>query len=771
MSTQGDANPWIEGAQPLGGAAGGGFLAQEETLDIGKYLHALRRRWKILLVCLLISSGYAVVRFSLTPKEYEAVTTLQIERKRLSTLALGNAGWMEDWWNMEYYPTQYRLLRSRGMAERVILHLGLHRDQGLTASEESPQETAGEETGTTDSQLANLATGFLGRLAVKPIEKTQLVELIYHSTSPEEAARIANAYAEVFIAWGNEDRSETVIKASEFLERQIGTLQEEIQDGQLRLNTFIGGSEFALDPAGEALVEQQRLLRKQRDGALSKRLNKEAEYRELVGLPKEIAVASTTKASAISELKGELFSLESEYEGKLGTFKPEWPEMVELNQEIETKHGQLNRLVDDAHREVVERASAELQRIRREEVALNDELKKLANDARLQNSDALQYNSITTYIDTRKELLGELLKRQSEVTSAVRTKEESNVRVVDKAIVPSSPFRPSLNRSLLVAILLGLGVGVMIIVLLEFLDRTIKTPGELESILGLPTLTIIPDISEGSGAGGYGYAYAYGGGKKSEKTQGNRTTAKGSRGNRTETPRIELLPHHSSRHGVSEAYRSLRTALLLSSADELKLVALTSAEPSEGKTATTANLAVVMAQLGRKVLIIDADLRRPRMHKIFRVSNRVGLVNFLTGPVDPKRLFFQTEVPNLMICPSGPIPPNPSELLSSERMRELLALVRSRFDFVLIDTPPALPVADAVILGPLMDGMVVCARAGVLTRDDAKLCRERLSYADLKIFGTVLNRYRNQHQRYGKDYNYYGGYETTETAVPRSTAA
>jgi capsular exopolysaccharide synthesis family protein len=203
----------------------------------------------------------------------------------------------------------------------------------------------------------------------------------------------------------------------------------------------------------------------------------------------------------------------------------------------------------------------------------------------------------------------------------------------------------------------------------------------------------------------------------------------------------------------------------------LKLVALTSAEPSEGKTATTANLAVVMAQLGRKVLVIDADLRRPRMHKVFRVSNRVGLVNFLTGPVDPKKIFFPTEVPNLMICPSGPIPPNPSELLSSERMREMLALVRSRFDFVLVDTPPALPVADAVILGPLMDGMVICARAGVLTRDDAKLCRERLSYADLRIFGTVLNRYRSPNQRYGKDYNYYGGYERAETPAPRTNAA
>lgn len=767
MPSQVTSNPWLEGQPTMGSPAGEFSPHPEETLDIAKYLHAIRRRWKILLVCLLITTGYSVVRFSLTPKEYEATTTLQIERKRLSTLALGQAGWMEDWWNMEYYPTQYRLLRSRGQAERVILHLGLHRDPSFNASQQSAEGEAGEISGATDVQIANLASRMLGRLSVRPVEKTQLVELTYYSTSPEEAARIANAYAEVFIAWGNEDRSDTVNKASEFLEGQILTLQEEIEEGQLRLNTFISSSEFALDPAGEALVEQQRLLRKQRDEALTTRLNKEAAYRELTGLPKEIAIAGTNKAAAISELKNDLFGLKSEYDDKLKTFKPTWPEMVELNNQIETKQRQLDHLIEETHREVVERASAELQRIRREEVSLNDELKKLANDARLQNSDALQYNNITTYIDTRKELLEELLKRQSEVTSAVRTKQESNVRVVDKAIVPTSPFRPSLNRSLLVAIFLGLGMGVGIVLLLEFLDRTIKTPEELEKILALPTLTVIPDIAADSGSG-YGYGYGYGGRSRTIKNLGAR--AQRARKNGDEAQNIELLPHHNPRVAVSEAYRSLRTALLLSSADELRLVALTSAEPSEGKTATTANLAVVMAQLGRKVLVIDADLRRPRMHKVFRVSNRLGLVNFLTAPVELEQIFCKTEVPNLMVCPSGPIPPNPSELLSSERMREFLSLVRARFDFILVDTPPALPVADAVILGPLMDGIVVCARAGVLTRDDAKMCRERLGYEGLRIFGTVLNRYRSQNQRYGKDYHYYGGYEQAEVPA-QSTAA
>ena len=763
-----ERGPWMEeGVMPLQ-RAGGATPELEEHLDLGKYFLALQRRWQVVVACLLVTIGYAVVQYTLTPKEYRASTILQIERKRLATLAMGQTAWLEDWWNMEYYPTQYRLLRSRGMAERVLVHLGLHRDldwnpgeKALLGSEEESGDASNPDSAA-DAQLARMAMGLQGRLEVNPLKETQLVELSFRSTSPEDAARIVNAYADVFIAWGLEDRSATVNKASRFLDRQIQTLRNEIEEEQIRLNSFIASSDFALDPAGEALVERQQLLRKQRDAALTTRLNREAAFRELTSLPEEIAVANTPKAARINELKGEVFRLESEYENKLETFKPDWPEMQQLRDDIDTKSAELALLVEDTYRAVVEQASADLQGIRREESALNEELRKLADDARLQNSDALQYNNIITNIDTRKELLTELVKRQSEVASAVQTTQESNVRVVDRAIVPAGAFRPSLKRGLVLAMAFGLFLGVGIVFVLEFFDRTIKTSEELESLLGLPTLTVIPDLEEGRGGRygkGYGYSYGY-----ALKRKAREAKAEGG----DDELSIELVPHHRPRLAVSEAYRSLRTALLLSSADELRLVLVTSAQPGEGKTTTSSNLGVVMAQLGRRVLVIDADLRRPNLHKVFKVSNRVGLVNYLTGSAGTDKIFFKTQVPNLTICPSGPIPPNPSELLSSDRLRELLLQVRTGFDFVILDTPPALPVADAVILGPLADGLVLCARAGVLTRDEAKLLRERVGYADLKIFGTVLNRYRSRQHRYGRRYQYYGSYE--ETSTPRTSS-
>lgn len=736
----------------------------EEHLDFTKYLLALRRRWKILLVCLLISSGYAFVQYSLTPKEYQATAQVQIERKRLSLLALGQAGWLEDWWNMEYYPTQYRLLRSRGMAEKVVLHLGLH--QNPSFSPQNKLTTSGDEAETSDEtaaiELARLATSVMGRLSVTPIQETQLVDLTYRSTNPQQAAQIANTYAEVFIEWGNQDRSETVSKASDVLTERVESLRQEIEQGQLRLNAYISSSDFALDPAGEALLEQQKTLRARHSKAYAERFEKEAYYRQISNLSRDTFV-NTHLNPRTQNLKSELFELESQYNSKLSTYKPEWPEMVKLQEEIDKKKQELNRLANEIYEEARDQALAEFQLAKREEEALQTELNKLTTDARLQNSSALEYNNQVTYIETRKELLTDLVKRQSEIATQMQSTQESNVRIVDRAIIPGAPFRPSLRKSLGAAIVFGLALGVGLILLLEFLDRTIKSPEELESIMGIPTLTVIPDLNDrGSARGGgkYGYNYSYGYGAPGPPGQ-----------EPGEEVSIELLPHLNPRLAVSEAYRSLRTALLLSSADELKVVALTSAEPSEGKTATTTNLACVMAQLGRKVLVIDADLRRPRMHKVFNVSNRHGLVNFLTHQSELDTLFLPTAVPNLWLCPSGPIPPNPSELLASERMRDFVKLIRERFDFVLIDTPPTLPVADAVILGPLADGMVVCARAGVLTRDDAKICRERLSYAEMRIFGSVLNRHRSSSHSYGKRYHYYGGYGDSGESGSEATSA
>lgn len=757
-------------------------------LDLWKYVHGIRRRWPLILVCILVGVAYALVRFALTPKMYESKTTIQIERKRLSLMALGQAGWLEDWWNMEYYPTQYRLLRSRGMAERVVLNLRLHQDPSFNPRAASLVPGGGSEQAEVDSstELAHLAEKVRAGLDVRPIEDTQLVDLVYRARSPELAARIANGYAEVFIEWGIETRSSTVGQASSFLAAQIGTLRREIEERRKQLNAFTAESDQTLDPDGQALVDRRQTLEQNLNSVLAERISREARYRELLAQDPE-TVANAAAGGRVDQLRSELFSLESEYRSKLDTYTEDWPEMVSLQQEITRKRSELQQLVQDVYEETVAEARAQLQQSRRETGGIREELDRLNAEAQTYNSETLEYENLKTLINTRRELLTELVKRQSEteVASRMQGSQESNVRIVERAVVPRSPYAPVLQGDLVKALLLALMVGTGAIVLLEYFDRTLKGPEELESLLGLPTLAVIPDIDDEGGGGflgryrrgygygyGYSYGYSYGYGRPSSASKKNAKKKRGKPriGDGDDEEQIELLPHHRPRLAVSEAYRSLRTALLLSTADELRVVSLTSAVPGEGKTATTTNLATVVAQLGRRVLIIDGDLRRPRMHKIFRTSNRFGLVNYLTGRAEIESLVFETKVPNLFLCPSGPIPPNPSELLASDRMETFVAAMRERFDFVLIDCPPALPVADAVIVGTMADAVLLCARAGVLIRDDAKLCRERLSYADLRLVGAVLNRYRTTPGRYNKQkYRYYGTYE--EAKRPASSAA
>ncbi|MEM6456381.1 MAG: polysaccharide biosynthesis tyrosine autokinase [Acidobacteriota bacterium] len=771
--------------RPSPSAPAGGELDVEEHVDLTRYLAALRRHWKVLALFVLLAASLAILRFAFTQKEYRATTVIQIERKKLSVVATGGqSSWLEDWWNMEYYPTQYRLLRSRGMAERVVLNLGLHEEAALRDASLLPSDDAaagtGDLTGIDDGALARFASGLKARLTVNPIEDTQLVELSYRSNDPDEAARIANGYAEAFIQWGIETRVTTVGEASAFLTDQIAALRNDIERQQKQLRSYNQATDYALDPAGEALIERQRVLEEQYNQVIADRIRKEAAFIELREMP-DTTLASTLGGERATRLAAELRQLRATYQADLDLYTPEWPAMQALQRRIDAKQGELTTLSRTLAKEARDQAQAAYQQAQREEQTLASALRALRDEATGMNSTALEYANLQTQLQQRRSLLNEMLKRQSEteVASRIQRSQGSNVRIVDRAIAPAHPFRPVLGNDLVKFLFLGFALGVGLVVLLEFNDRTVKTAEEIEALLGLPTLAVIPDIADPV-RGTYGrrrrkaqrYGYGYGGDRIDSARLKRPSTARRARPEIDERASdIELLPHRHPRLAVCEAYRGLRAALLLSTANTLQIVALTSAEPGEGKTATSTNLAIVLSQLGRRVLIIDCDLRRPRMHKVFGLSNRIGLVSHLTGPVEPQDLYNKTEVPNLYVCTSGPIPPNPSELLASDRMRAFVEAQREHFDFIVVDTPPTLPVADAVIIGQLVDGVVLCARAGVLEREDAVNCRERLRYAEAKLLGLVFNRYRPQASRYyHRRYRYYDAHYGDDDATEEDAA-
>lgn len=743
----------------------------ESEFDIAEYVGMLRRHWRLIAACAVTALVLGVAHYLVTPKEYMATATVQIERKSAAPVLSDQNTW-DNYWNIEFYPTQYELLRSRGLAERVVRNLDLTHGRSDDRAAAGPTKAPAVPASAADdaAALGAAAQGLLGGLSIEPIRSTSLVRIGYRSKDPAYAARVANAFAEAYIDLGIEDRYTSAGKASSFLSSQIETLKSEIQTKENELQRFSRNSDIVggVDPASNDVLKRLETLNNDYLGAKRVRIEKEARYHELQIAPKE-SVADSLSGGVVSELRSNQLKMERDYETKLKTYKPDWPAMVSLKAEIEKGQQHLKALIEEMGARARSDAYAEYQTALRQEQTLASEVERSKSEAINQSSAAVEYTNLKVEIETRRQMFDELLKKQSEteVSARLQGTRDSNIRIIDSALMPGGPFRPSLRQDVTYGLMLGLLLGIGIAFLIEFLDRTIKSPEEIERRLKLPTLAVVPDISETGRVYGYG-AETGKAARAASGAAGGKASAERGRSAAPDREQIELVPHERPRSPISEVYRSLRTSLLLSTAEELKVIAVTSATAGEGKTATASNLGVVLAQLGRRVLIVDADLRKPRMHQVFKVSNRSGLVNQLTGMVEPDAVFAETGVPNLWLIPSGPIPPNPSELLSSDRMREWLNAMRARFDYVIIDTPPSLAVTDATIVGALSDGLVLTFRAGKVTREDAKDCAERLRMAELRILGVVLNRHRSEAARYGRKTRYYesyGGYEKEAQAA------
>lgn len=744
-------------------------IQPESELDVKEWVHKILRHWLLIGVVTALGLGVGIVKFVITPPAYKATAVLQIERRALSQLTGAQNLWMENFWNLEFYPTQERLLRSRGLAEMVVRDEHLLTDPDFGGSPVTAEASAEADAGA----VARMAQRIRGGLGIRRIRDTQLIELDYQSDTAKKAARMANAFAEAFIDMGIQDRFATADNASTFLTEQVAGLQQDIGDKERRLQELGREKDIVdLDPTSDVLRQRLQDLNQSLAEAQFRRIQLEAKYRGMLTEPAE-RVADAYSEGEVTQQRARVRELEQEYNSKLNIYKEEHPDMQDLASRIEKAQRDLAKTVQDNASKARGAARAAYQAAQQEEVSLIEELESLKDQSLDQKSSRVQLAILEDEVSSKREQLSRLLQIQSETQVAVSLKETraSNVRIIDTALVPGGPFRPNLREDVGLGLMLGLGFGLALALLIEFLDRTVKSGEELERLLGLPTLAVIPDIFDNGKIYGYrryGYGYGYGYGASPEKKRRKGKDAK-------DGMRIELLPHERPRLAVAEAYRSLRTALLLSSAEELSAITITSAEAGEGKTVTAANLATVMAQLDRKVLIIDGDLRKPRQHQVFRVSNRLGLVNVLVGNAEPRDVIVATAVPNLYLCPSGPCPPNPSELLSSKHMQDFLEEARRQFDFIIIDTPPTLAVTDATLVGSITDGVVLCCRAGRLLREDARACRDRLRFADVRTLGTVLNGFRavSSSSSYARKNRYYESYvaEAADSAQSRADSA
>jgi uncharacterized protein involved in exopolysaccharide biosynthesis len=446
---------------------------------------------------------------------YQATAILQIERRALTPLVNSQTPWLEDWWNMEYYPTQYKLLESRGLAERVVRNLRLAEDPAFNpGGKPLPAEPQGG-TPTADADLSvlgGLANRLRGGLDVEPVRSTQLVTLTYRSTNPELAARAANGFADAFIDWGIENRSTTAGNASTFLSSQIETLKKEIQDKESQLQNVSRTSNIVeLDSGSNVTMQRLEALNKSYSDALRARIEKEARYRELMSAPRE-SVAESQSDGLVTDLKRKQLETERDYEIGLKTYKKDFPKMIELQAAIEKGRQHLAGVVEEMVGKARQTAYAEYQTAMREEKALEQEMRGLKSEVLDESSASVEYHNLDLEVQTRRNLLDDVLKAQSEteVTARLQGTRESNVRIVDRALTPGGPASPNLRQDLSSGLFAGLLAGLGLVLLLEYMDRTVKTAEQLERLLGLPALAVIPDITDnGSSYGGYS-SYGYG---------------------------------------------------------------------------------------------------------------------------------------------------------------------------------------------------------------------------------------------------------------------
>lgn len=739
-------------------------------VHLAEYWAVVVKRWRMVAVCVAAAIVVAAVKTLLSTPLYKATVVLNVEKDRGNPVDIGGQQ-LYDSYNPEFLPTQTRLMRSREIARRATVRLNLAEDPDFVPKASgAAKKVAGAAGAEAPDPVMAAAKRVQESVSTTAIRGTNLVELSFVALKPKAAADVANAVAESYIDWTTESRFNMATQATKFLSSQAEQVKGEIEEKERELQAYGRQKDIvSVEPGQNVTLQKLESLNKDYAEALSDRVAKEARYYELQNA-KPDAAAESLSGGLVTQLRNDLLKLEREYSEKLNVYKPEWPAMQQLRSQIQKGKEHLATVVEETVTKAREQARADYQTAQRREESLKDVLRGQKAEAMTLNSNAVEYNNLRVEVATKRALLDTLLKRQSETEMMTRLKgtRESSIRIVDRALPPASRFSPSYRKNGMLGLFLGLVGGLGLAFLLEYLDRSIRSPEQVEQALRLPALGVIPAVGDAASKG-YGYGrYAYGVRKK--KAAGEEKAA---------APAIELLPHLQLRSVVAEAYRSFRTALLLARAGGWKTLVVTSSLPGEGKTSTALNLAVVLGQLGRRVLLVDGDLHKPRIHEVLGVSNRIGLVTVLAEGADLGKAIQATKLPGVSVLTAGPTSPNPSGLLASDGMAKLFEIQKGIFDHVVVDSPPVQAVADALILGNLADGVVLCVKGGATAREVVVRTRDRLSRAGARVLGVLINNLQAPSGGYGGYYPYRGdgtygygyGYGDEPNAVASSPAA
>ena len=734
---------------------------EDEPLLKGYWHILLKHRWLILscsISALAIGLIYVLTRTPL----YTAQSTVLIEYKPPQILNIQGA--MADpltTGESSFYKTQYETLKSRSLSARVVSSEGLTRSGLVGGAAEktdfleslwsaapwlkdlkdllgAPSKNAGPQAvGAND-----VVDVYLPLLKIEPVRGTSLVNIGFTTADPGLSARLANAHANAYVGFGIDLRLRANEGALHFLEGRLVELKDRVEKSEAALNAYRRDRGIiSLSDKENIVVDRLADLNRRLTEAEVERISIEAQVR-LIRSVEPQSLPEVLKSALVISLKTQLAHAEGEYLKLAAEFKPGYPLLDKAKVQLDNFRRRLEQEVRSQVR-AMESAYVAASSKERELRARMEAQKKATLNLK---DSAVGYAILDREVNTNRQLYDAVLHRMKEMGVAAEVR-SSNVTVVENAMVPKAPSYPRTAHNLALSLLFGLLGSLGIAFVLEHLDDTFKTGDEIRRHLHLPYIGMVPDFSQL-----HQDKTPYGG-KLAPQAEPRAVMPPAS------TNGKELVLAHHPLSALTESYRTIRTALLLSLADgPPKTIVFTSATQKEGKTATAVNTAVVYAQMGLRVMLVDADLRRPRLHTILKIDNTAGLSEILAGQMEPQRGIKKTPVDNLSFINSGALPPNPTELLGSRTMSKLLAALKEEYDCVVIDSAPVLPVSDAIALSVMADGVVVVVDSRDTPKQMVREACSRLTLSGAKILGTVLNKVDFVNGRYSYRYSPYYSY-------------
>ncbi|MGA2966717.1 MAG: polysaccharide biosynthesis tyrosine autokinase [Terriglobales bacterium] len=729
--------------RPVGSALYNVLPSQESTLR--EYMRVLiKRKWLVIAVVGGIFMVVAVASLRQTPV-YEATGQIVVNKADPNLITFKDSGPMVDYYDQSDLDTEVRILQSDLLALQVIRQLNLDKRPEFGGHSDPKQPNLVADPLQTDStRTSALLAGFGANLHVTLIPNTRIMEIHFTSTDPQLAASAVNTLAATYVEQNFKTKFESTMRASDWLSKQLVDLQMKVETSQEKLVRYQKEHEIlGTDEKQNIITEKLDELNKEMTAAESDRMQKEAVYRQTQSNDPEVvaaAIVSDTAGSGtnatsnlLDRLRGQQADLRIQVAELSTQLGPSYPKVAQLNSQLKEIDRQLQLETNKAVDHLKGQYQAALQR----ETMLRGSFEKQKQEANKLNESAIEYSILKRDLDSNRTLYEGLLEKLKEagVTAGLRS---NNFSIIKAARVPTSPSEPNIPRNLIFALVLGAISGIGLAFLLENMDNTVRTPEQAQAISELPSLGMIP-LGSKSGNNGAG-------GKRLALTASKEV--------------VETVTQVRPQSQMAESYRALRTSLLLSNLGAPpKVIMVTSARPQEGKTTTSINTAIVLAQKGVRVLLMDADLRRPSIHKTLGMGPRSGLSNVLTGSATlPQTITISPVLPNLFIMPAGTPPPNPAELLASSNMRDLIAELREQFDHIVIDTPPTLSVTDAVVLSPRADATILVIRSGHTTKQALRRARDILMQVNAHVAGVLLNAVDLTSPDYYYYYEYQGKY-------------